>query len=253
MDESFIGISDVEQVYRDFKTNGVLIGAYIFVYAIGLFLVVRNVSKVYYKQSRENVKDYKKFFDLLTPLFPYIGLMLFFPVIISGLEWGLTQIEQGILNIVGVQPNVSYWDSLLQEDERITEGGVINSILDWDWVIGYFSVIAIKPMALLIDNYLFSIVIAGRYVWLILLEFQAPFAIISLMSKDTDEVFRKWIKEMYKCYLYIPGFMIANFFAEGIFQAFFDQGDYNMFVVLFLIGVKIYLYRFVAIKINNMI
>ncbi len=251
MDESFIGLSDVEQVYREFKTTGVLLATYGLVYAIGVFLVVRNVLIVYLRQTKEGIRDYGVFIDLLRPLFPYLGLTLFFPVIISGLEWGMGQLEQAILNIVGVQPNVSYWENMLEEDDRMVEIG--GAGYDWDWILGYFSVIAIKPLVVLVDNYLFSMVLVGRYVWLILLELHAPFAIISLMSKDTESVFGKWIRELYKCYLLVPGFMIANFLAEGLFQAFFDKGDYNMFVVLFLIGVKIYLYRTVAVKINNLI
>lgn len=251
MDESFIGLSDVEKVYREFKSNGVVLTTYGLVYAVGVFLVIRNVLIVYLRQAQERKKDFGAFVQLLTPLFPYIGLMLFFPVIISGLEWGMGQIERAILDILGVQPNVSYWKSMLEEDDRMTDIGIAG--YDWDWILGYFSVIAIKPLAVLVDNYLFSMVLAGRYIWLILLELHAPFAIISLMSKDTEEVFRKWIKELYKCYLLVPGFMIANFFAESLFQAFFDTGDYNMFVVIFLIGVKVYLYRTVAIKLNTMV
>lgn len=251
MDESFIGLSDVEKVYREFKSNGVVLTTYGLVYAVGVFLVIRNVLIVYLRQAQERKKDFGAFVKLLTPLFPYIGLMLFFPVIISGLEWGMGQIERAILDILGVQPNVSYWKSMLEEDDRMTDIGI--SGYDWDWILGYFSVIAIKPLAVLVDNYLFSMVLAGRYIWLILLELHAPFAIISLMSKDTEEVFRKWIKELYKCYLLVPGFMIANFFAESLFQAFFDTGDYNMFVVIFLIGVKVYLYRTVAVKLNTMV
>lgn len=251
MDESFIGLSDVEKVYREFKSNGVVLTTYGLVYAVGVFLVIRNVLIVYLRQAQERKKDFGAFVKLLTPLFPYIGLMLFFPVIISGLEWGMGQIERAILDILGVRPNVSYWKSMLEEDDRMTDIGIAG--YDWDWILGYFSVIAIKPLAVLVDNYLFSMVLAGRYIWLILLELHAPFAIISLMSKDTEEVFRKWIKELYKCYLLVPGFMIANFFAESLFQAFFDTGDYNMFVVIFLIGVKVYLYRTVAVKLNTMV
>ena len=47
--------------------------------------------------------------------------------------------------------------------------------------------------------------------------------------------------------------MIANFFAEGMFLAFFGNDDYNGYVVVFLIALKIYLYKWVAGKINSIV
>jgi len=249
--ESFIGLADVESVYRDFKTNGVLIAGYIFAYLVAFILLVFNLLKKYKKDVASGKIDAKKILELLNPILPYVILVSTFPVLISGFEWILAQIERSILTITGYNPTVDIMEAWTDEYDKISGLNLLKA--DLSWVFGYLGVQIVKPIVVLIDSYLFSLVLAGRYLWLILLEFHAPFAIISLLSNESNEVFRTWLKNMYKCFLYVPGFMIANYFAEGLFKSFFGAGDYNMFVVLFLISVKLYLYKYAANKINTIV
>ncbi|WP_143569856.1 hypothetical protein [Tenacibaculum agarivorans] len=99
----------------------------------------------------------------------------------------------------------------------------------------------------IIDEYLYSLVLLGRYMWLVLLEITAPIAMLALfMSDDKNnykETWKTWLRHMIQCHLLGAAFIIANLFAEIIQRIISnDYGYDNVFTILFILVIKIFLY-----------
>ncbi|PHS04995.1 MAG: hypothetical protein COA88_12990 [Kordia sp.] len=251
---TIIGYSEVEAVYQTFITNGTTVVFYAMSYTLAIIITVWKIVKAYWQEMEQGkVKDMKKFVTAFKPILPMMLVMAALPFIISLVESLFANLEANILDKTGSAPEVlSYMESADEEAAKMDEAyGLIWSV---DQYLSYFMLTVLKPIMIFIENYLFSMALAGRYVYLILLELIAPLAIVSLLFDKSHDIFWGWFKNMLVCYLLVPGFMIANYFADQMWNAFYDfnddNGDLNF---LFIIALKLFLYKVVASRTSQLI
>lgn len=250
-----IGYSEVEDVYQQVKATGITTALFGISMSLAVVITIWKMTKQYWDGATSKDKDMKKYIDVFKPLVPYLFVIVALPFIISLVEHLFGEVEQLILSDTGAEPLSSVTEAWAEEaemyDEKYGDGF-------WNWtldaVLAYIGVFFIKPFMIFIDDYLFSMALAGRYMYLLLLEIIAPFAIVALLFEKTADWFWAWLKNMLVCYLLVPGFMLATFFANTLYTVFVDHdGSIGPFTVMFLIALKLYLYRQVASRTSQLI
>ena len=248
--EGILTYREVEGAYQAVKATGILTATYFIVGALAVVITIRKVLTEYWNgivDSKDEITDVKKYFDLLKPLIPYVLFLSAFPFIISLVESLFALMEENLLGKIGHSPVVDF-DEYLKGIEEIYINknrprgmlGMMSSQIMIEDAIDYIKIYIIAPIMLMIDNYIFSFAIAGRYVYLLMLEVVAPFAILGLMYKSTEGMFFTWFKNMMVCFLLVPSFMIANLFANKIFEILVMNSAIGL-----LLALKLTLYKVV--------
>lgn len=251
-----ITYSEVESAYQSVKGTGLATGLYSIVSTLAVVITIYKILQNYWAgatDSNSKTPDMKKYMDLLKPLIPYILIIFALPFVISLVEAMFSLMEQNFLGEIGDKPPLDFTEYVKYEEELYaTKERPTNMVgmPSWDTMMqdmsDYIRIYCIAPLMLFIDNYLFSFAISGRYIYLILLEMIAPLAVLSLMYKSTENWFFSWLKNMMICYMLVPGFMLANFFATQLFEVLVGNGDMGILMMLFMIALKMYLYKKVA-------
>jgi hypothetical protein len=235
----------VEEVYQQLISSGLtktLIG---FSSLIGFGITIHKIIKEYWETMVENEKiDMRKLLKAFMPYLSYLLLIIALPFLIYFVEHLLAQVERLVLEKVGDSPSADgFIEQAEKEQEFLTKELGIGWTLDFGLWMSYLGVIIIRPIMIFFDNYLFCMALAGRYLYLIMLQIIAPICIIGLLYEKTSDWFWSWSKNLLCCYLLVPAFMISNFFAESLFVALFRNGAYGGTELLFIIALKLFLYK----------
>jgi len=251
----FIGYSDVEQTYQIIKATGITTALFGLSMTIAIVITIWKMTKQYWDGATSKDKDMKKYIDIFKPILPYAFIIIAMPFIISLVEHLFSEMEQLLFESTGSEPLTSVTEAWEQEAEALDEE-YGSGFMNWglDATVAYISVLIVKPLMIFIDDYIFSMALAGRFLYLLLLEIAAPFAIVALLFEKTEHYFWSWLKNMFVCYLLIPGFMLATVFANALYAIFFEQqGLIDGFTVLFIIALKLFLYKQVATRTSQLI
>ena len=79
--------------------------------------------------------------------------------------------------------------------------------------------IFIEMLIYYLTEYLYFIFAAGRYLYLALLKIVTPIAVVCSLSEQTRGITITYLKNLAVCYMLIPSYLIANFFAETLSEA----------------------------------
>lgn len=96
-----------------------------------------------------------------------------------------------------------------------------------------------------IFKFIYTFYIAGRFMWLLMLELVAPIAIVLMIHEGTRTFFYTWLKNMIICYLLIPMFLLADKFSNDLTTGFFEGSEFTSLSLIFLVFTGV----FVKIKI----
>lgn len=101
-----------------------------------------------------------------------------------------------------------------------------------------------------IFKFIYTFYIAGRYMWLIMLELVAPLAIVLIIHENTRTYFYNWLKNMIICYLLIPMFLLADKFSNELTTGFFEGSEITSLSLIFLIftGIFVKIKMFATVK-----
>lgn len=87
--------------------------------------------------------------------------------------------------------------------------------------------IFIEMLIYYLCEYLYFIFAAGRYLYLALLKIVTPIAVVCSLSEQTRSITITYLKNLAVCYMLIPAYLIANFFAETLSAAVIGGWDMN--------------------------
>ena len=101
-----------------------------------------------------------------------------------------------------------------------------------------------------IFKFIYTFYIAGRFMWLLMLELVAPLAIVLMIHENTRSYFYNWLKNMIICYLLIPMFLLADKFSNELTTGFFAGTENSSLSLIFLIftGVFVKIKMFATVK-----
>ncbi len=253
--ETIMGYKEATVIYNQLKTSGITSIALTFAISLSLCFIVIRLIQAYRKayQSNTGRPDIKDFMESVYPLILYAAVIIGMPFIISAVENTFGEIEQNAFRAVGVAPS-NITEALKKELLTfLTEHPTVSIMDGLAVLLDFIGVMILKPTIASIDHYLYTMAVLGRFVYLLLLEIVAPIAIVCLLYEKTEAYFHTWVKHMMVCYLLVPGFMIANVVAEATRSTLFQSMSISTFSLLFILMLKLYLYKVVASKINNLI
>ena len=107
--------------------------------------------------------------------------------------------------------------------------------------------VGLKRLIAVVDQYLYTLVLFIRYLWLLLLEITAPIAILALFFSDEDNnyssIFQTWLRNLYSCYMMGAGFIIANFMGEALRKSiwkFYELDNVGILVLIIIVKITLY-------------
>lgn len=221
-------IDDINNAYEQIKDLIDVQAFQAIVAAIIIFGVSANIYKQYdeISHTESGTPNGGHFFQLF-------GKQVFVLIIIAFLPVGLTLIENifsktmdqlcqhltggtGLYNINDMfyKPVHDRLTSIPQMfAENFVQGlAALTPTSMVDYALSFVAGGIVAPIYMYMD----IIYLAGRYMFLLLLELISPVAIACYIIPDLKQHFYTWLRSMFCCYLLLPCFIIASLFSDAI-------------------------------------
>lgn len=248
---------DAEEVYSKLKTEAVTTSMLGLTMAVAAVLIINEIWKIYREayQKENGIPDMRDFMNLIMKYVIYLAIITAMPFIVSLIEKLLTIIETTLLSAWGSKPDVGL-KVLEKEAQLVSEniGSSFWSILKLDIIaIDALGTAILKPLLYYAIKHLYIIALFSRYAYLLLLEIVAPLAIVCLISEKTQQYFYNWLKNMVVCYLLVPVFMLADSIGNLTHIGISEGSRYTFIPMIMILILKLYLFKFLPTKLNNLI
>ena len=245
----------IEEVYEDAVKSGLTLTLMGLSFLVGFFITIHKVTKEYWAAATDSgTTDVHKIVKLAIPYLKYIVAIVAVQFVIVFIENIFSHMQVSILEKVGFSPNHDgFIEQAQKEEEYLTKELGEGWSLDFGLWMSYLAVVIIRPIMILIDNYLFMIALSCRYLYLLMLQIVAPICIMASLYEKTEDWFWNWLKNMFGCYLLVPVFMLATMFADNLFRVLFENNMYGGTVLLIIIALKITMYSYGGSKVFQLI
>ena len=257
----FSGFSakDAEEIYSKLKTEAVTTSMIGLTTAIAAVLIITEIWKIYREayQKENGRPDMRDLMNLISKYVVFLAIITALPFIVNKIKKLLTMAETTLLSAWGSKPDVGL-KVLEKESQLATENLIINGMFDpfgtavsiaVDWLLTAI----IKPILYYAVKHLYILALFGRYAYLLLLEIMAPLAIVCLISEKTQQYFYNWLKNMVVCYLLVPVFMLADSIGNLAHIGISEGSRYTLIPMIMILILKLYLFKFLPTKLNNLI
>ncbi|MBW9280232.1 hypothetical protein [Bacteroides fragilis] len=248
-------VENVDKVYQTVKASIQMQGLTWLVSGLAIILIITKIIQIYKKacDTETGRPDTKHFFEMISQYIFIICLIIGLPYIILLVETLLSSLQDDLLK--GTGDDVGWLLQFLElyddkNNQYIESPGLLDGI---GAVIDYLFSVIIAPILYYLTAYLYAMFLCGRYLYLLMLEVVAPVAIILLLNEKTQQYFFTWVKHMMICYLMLPFFMLANLFAETITSTWVTGGIVIWMTLLTRFILKLYLFKTVTSKLNNLL
>lgn len=239
------GIKNVEAAYSEVMTQPLIYGCIGLVSALAVFLIIQNYVETVNKARHDSDGKFtiKHKTELLWKLGAYTLIIFLIPVIIYFIEAILAEMQVNLITALGGEPK-GFVGTVVAEMEEMQERyptgpGLFDGITD---IFAYINILFIKPFLAWIVRYLYAMALAGRYLYLLILEIVAPVAIVMLLTERTVQYFYTWVKHMIVCYLMVPSFITANILSDAMVVTLFDE-SYSLIAILANLFLKLFLLK----------
>lgn len=256
--------TDVYNAYAKVSAefNVVVIGASLGI-AASLFLLVREYGEVIYEAlgytegRRIASPNWAKLVGIIRPTIWVVIVVIAYPQVLKGIE----SIFAGFQDALGgeLAPVSNYRD--IWREEAIQYQKLMAQTSTWDigqklsLIINYYLILLIKPFIILLEQDAYSLFLALRYLYLIILELFGGVALALYLNKETRTYTYTWLKHLMFNYAMLGVFAIANIFSEYIIQSYIESNSaysYNILVIAFGAVLKLFLFKqsYVILKSN---
>lgn len=259
MDKSlgyFMSYGEIENAYRSLKFSTFPVTLYAMSFGIVTVWMVVNIVKNLdtIRDAKTNRVDMRALFSLCTPYIIGSTFAVAVPAIISLLEYGFAQIGEELMSQVPISKADTIEKALREEMvQKASEDSSFLSGFDIVESLELILITIVKPTMFLIEQWLFGIATAGRFLYLMLLEVVAPLAVCSAISKNTESYFYTWCKHMLACYLLLPAFALAVAFADAMRIPLMNGGTVSVFALLGVLILKLYLIKVAGQRVFQLI
>ena len=246
----------IEEVYSTIMAELKINSIYYLAAFVAVILIIKRIAEEWKTQIKQDKTiDARMFLEMFWTYVVAICVIVGLPVFLQTVENLLAYFASEVHDQVGENLSKSYeesWESIKEryQEQLNTNGNFLDKALVWI----YNQIDAMLYFLLFyIQKYLVFIFFAGRYLYLIILQIIAPFAIVLALNKDTIQYFYTYLKHVLVCYLMMPAYMIADRFADEIYLHMFKT--YTEAVEVFALDVmtlfllltfllKLYLFSF---------
>lgn len=189
----------------------------------GILLVNKFITayKEAYGGDAQRPINMKSFFTLFYTYFVCAGMILAASPVLNMIEGLLADVQTYLMaqfnppkDIDGETLAVKLYDEFMDKVEE--EDNLIVAGLETFFCPVY---VFIEMLVYYLTEYLYFIFAAGRYLYLALLKIVAPIAIVCSLSEQTRSITITYLKNLAICYMLIPAYLIANFFADTLSEA----------------------------------
>ena len=214
-----VGVSSIVEAYREVLPKLYLteIVGLATLFAV-IIIIVRMVGVIKDAYSENEPMNIRKIFGLCEEYIKVAAILVFAPFMFYYIELGFSYIQDAL--VVKFKS-----DNILLEKALEAEGstGILDNIaFTWQMAAGGMKTTIEFLLAALL-KYAFYMVVAGRFLYLLLLQIVQPFAIVAFLSEKTRHFSLKYIGHLGYTYLVIPMILIADVFADKMTVHFLDN------------------------------
>lgn len=243
-------IKEVESVYNSLRlteASQALVGLAIL---IALFAVINKFIKAYKEAFTDGEKpaSAKHFFNLFYVYIYCVGAIAITPVVFHFVEevLGMFQDEMverysGYLGDTILQAMEKFEQEYAQESEKVGFLDIEGQLM----LLLHNLNLQIFTFGLMCHKYVFYVFVTGRYLYLLLLQMVAPFAIYAWIDDSTRHYTQSFLKNLFICYMMIPAFLVAGVFSDELSKVIGAsmgmKSEINTAVIFLALFFKIYL------------
>lgn len=252
-------IEDIHEAYESIRGN---IAVEAFYAVVAGFMVLTLIHRLYtvYREVQSNEDGTPTMKDYMNLVWQYVfctAAVALMPILLNVLEDVFGTLMDALQTKLGGKSyNVSELFSKPIEAEFEKQADtdffevVVNPIgKGIDYVLMYLVGAVCAPFYL----YMQTLFIAGRYMFLLLLELISPVAIACFYNESTRTYFYQWCKNLLICYLMVPAFILASQFADVIVCMFIMKTIWAVSLqILFSLALKLSLLAIVKNKMSNL-
>lgn len=236
------------------------------VLAIGFFIY--RIVKVYVAETSKSKFDFKVFWELIKEYARYSLIIAVLPIVIPFVELAFAEVQDKLQSSYNTSLETTFdkaAEDWLNAYEKETEKEVeVGDSLSLSSMLGLKNVISNIYAGLVMGiwiclfailKYIYFMYVAGRYLYLIMLQTIAPIAVICLASENYKKYFDSWLTKMFSCYLLVPFLMIADVFSEQIIASVSNaswMSQYGLLGVIFAVCIKVSFFSIVTKKTYNL-
>lgn len=252
----------IEEIHQAYEIVRESIAVDSFRMLVGVFLGVTLVSRIIstYKEVDSNddgapaMKDFKNMIYQYALLLVVVVLM---PFLLGILETGFEKIMAAMQDKMGgAKYDVTdlFLKPLEAELTHMIDSNFLSAIVHpVGKLIDYTLSFIVGGIGAAFYKYTIVIFIAGRYMFLLLLELISPVAIACFYNEGTRSYFYQWCKSLLACYLMVPAFLLASQFSDCIVCLFVMGTVWPITTqILFSLALKLTLLGIVKNKITNL-
>lgn len=226
------GVTSIVQAYKQFvpklhlpEVVGLATFFAVVIIAIRIVAVLRDA---YASGEPMNIK---KMFDLAEEYIKVAAMLIFAPFIIYYIELGFSYIQDAAISKFNVGESSSL-DVLLDAHDK---GFSLNTAGEaFKAMVSLFAGSAFIELLLgTLLKYAVYMVVAGRYLYLILLQIIQPFAVVAFLSDKTRHFTLKYLGHLGYVYLIVPMILIADKFSDVMTEQFL--GTLGSVKIIFLL------------------
>jgi len=246
-------IATIEEAYSMCYKSIELNASIGIVSAFCLIIMIKKLVSIYEKQKDE--ENARTFFEIARQYAKSVAFIIIFPFILPVAETALAKMQdksnaglQSSLNVsieVAIKDHVENYIKKEKEDQSIISKAVdkLNPVAYFKTMYFMWTLQACS-ICLLILKYMYFGFVAGRYLWLLMLQLIAPIAIICSLWEKTESITVAFFKNLTICYLLIPIYLVANLFGECVVIVVLKIVDINHFGLMGVIGMMIMKFAF---------
>lgn len=241
-------LKEVESVYNGLRLtepSQAIIGL---ATLVAVFAVVNKFIKVYREAFSDGDKptSARHFFNLFYVYIYCVVAILLAPALFKVIEQALGLFQDEMIAKYAGKLNNSVLKEMVQYvqefEEEVSEADFIEAAI---MRLTQQITMALYILFFGAQKYLFYMFAAGRYLYLLLLQIIAPFAIFSWIDESTRHYTQSFLKNLLVCYMMIPAFLIASTFADELAVNFSNwmgmESETNLLTVIFSFIFKIFL------------
>ena len=222
--------------------------------AASLFLLVREYGDVIYEalgfsEGRRVAKaNYARLLGFAKPTIYVLMVVVAYPYVLMGIEKLFAGFQDALGGEIAPESNIrDLWKTEAIKYEKLyAQTGTWDIGQRLSLIINYYLILLIKPFIILLEQDAYSLFLALRYLYLIILELFGGVALALYLNKETRTYTYTWLKHMMFNYAMLGVFAIANLFSEFIIQAYIESNSaysYNILIIAFGAVLKLFLFK----------
>lgn len=235
-------LQQVESVYNGLRLTEASQAMIGLATLVAVFAVVNKFIKAYKEAFSDGDKPagVKHFFNLFYVYIYCVVAIALAPVLFRLVEQSLGEFQSEMVGRYSGYLNSSIMEAMkeyaIEYETEIQEAGFFDIEAAFMRLTTMLSM-QLYALGMACHKYVYYMFVAGRYLYLLLLQMIAPFAVYAWLDDSTRHYTQGFLKNLFICYMMIPAFLIAGTFSDELaknLSSFLGMESEMNLVVVFL-------------------